>query len=156
MGSVQDYILLYLWLVWIRRIGRQEEFKIPLCNPSGGNLLRQSCQTSTTGLFCKNSQQPKHVDCFCKRAPPQTSDQILNADSTRGVVNVGCGWNVSAWNSWLQPGVQGSGWEFIKLKEILLPVEIYEKSYISPQYEIPLVVIRLGVTGLKKIRLVIS
>ena len=41
---VQDYILLYLCLVWIRRNRREEESKIPLCNPSGWNLLlRQSC-----------------------------------------------------------------------------------------------------------------
>ena len=62
------------------------------------NLLRQSCKTSMTELLCENSQWPKHVDFFCKRAPPQTSDWILNADPIRGAVNVGCGWNVSAWN----------------------------------------------------------
>ena len=58
-----------------------------------------------TELLCENSQQPKHVDCLCKRAPPHTSNRILNADPTRGAVNVGCGWNVSAWNSWPQAGV---------------------------------------------------
>ena len=42
---------------------------------------------------------------------------ILNKDLTRGVVNVGCGWNLSAWNSWLQAGVLGSGWDSIKLSE---------------------------------------
>ena len=55
-----------------------------------------------TELPRKNSQQPKHVDCFRKGAPPQTYDQILNVDPTNGVVNVGCGWNVSPWNSWPQ------------------------------------------------------
>ena len=81
--SIQVYILLHLSLVWIRRIGRQEEFKIPLCNFSGGNL-RQSCQTSTKELLCINSQEPKHNDCFGKKnPPPQTSDQILNVDPTR-------------------------------------------------------------------------
>ena len=49
--SVQDYTLMHLCLVWIRKIWRQEEFKIPLCNPSGGSLLRQSCQASTTELL---------------------------------------------------------------------------------------------------------
>ena len=63
--------------------------------------LRHSCQTSTTEFFCQNSQRPKHVDCFRKKPPPQTSDRILYADPTRGVVNVECGWNVSAWNLWL-------------------------------------------------------
>ena len=44
-----------------------------------------------------------------KKALPQTSDWILNADPTRGAVNVGCEVNASAWNSWTQAGVQGSG-----------------------------------------------
>ena len=68
------------------------------CNSSGGNLLIQSCQTSATELLCENSQWPKHVDCFHKSAPLQTSNQILNKDATRSVVDVGCGWNASAWN----------------------------------------------------------
>ena len=43
VGSVQDFTFLYLCLVWIRRVRTQKEFKIPLCDPSGGNLLlRQS------------------------------------------------------------------------------------------------------------------
>ena len=33
MGSVQDFILLFLRLVWTKRIRRQRESKIPLCNP---------------------------------------------------------------------------------------------------------------------------
>ena len=109
--------LFYLWLVWIRRIGGWQEFKIPLCNPSSGNLLRLSCQTSTMEFLCENSERPKYIDCFRKKAPPQTSDQILNADLTRAVVNVGC-----VWDSWPQAGVQGSGWDSIKLREILLMV----------------------------------
>ena len=59
--------LLYLCLVSIRRIKIQEEFKVPLCNSSGGNLLRQSCQTSTTKLLYMNSQRPKQVDCFSEK-----------------------------------------------------------------------------------------
>ena len=43
VGPVQDLIFLYLCLMWIRKIRTEEEFKIPLCSPSGGNLLfRQS------------------------------------------------------------------------------------------------------------------
>ena len=65
------------------------------------------------GALWENSQQPKHIDCFVKTVPQQTSDWSLNADPTRKVVNVGnvgCGWKLSAWNSWPQPGgVQGSG-----------------------------------------------
>ena len=56
-----------------------------LCNPSDGNLLCQSSRTPTTELPCKNSQRAKHIDCFRKRVPPQTSDWILNAGPTRGV-----------------------------------------------------------------------
>ena len=64
------------------------EFKITLCNPSGGNLLRQELQleffqTSTMKLLCENSQRPYHIDCFHNEAPPQTSDLIPNADPTR-------------------------------------------------------------------------
>ena len=109
--------------MWIMRIRRQEEFKILLCNPSGGNLLRQSCQTPTMELLLKNTQQPKLVDCFCKETPQQNFNQILNADPTRGVVHVGCGWNVSKWNSLPQASVQGSGWGSIR-KSIS-----YKKSY---------------------------
>ena len=71
MGSVRVYILLHLCLVLIRRIRRQEEFKIPLCNSGGGNLLRQSCQTSGT------KQRPKNVNCFRKKAPPQLRPELL-------------------------------------------------------------------------------
>ena len=67
MKLVQYNISLYLCLVWIRRIRRQEVFKISLCNPSCRILLRQSWQTSAMELLCKNSQQHKHVDCFCKK-----------------------------------------------------------------------------------------
>ena len=81
VGLVPDYILLYLCLVQIRRIRRQE-FKISLRNPSGRNLLRQSYQTSTTELLSKNSQRPKRIDCFCKKAPSQNSDWILSVDPT--------------------------------------------------------------------------
>ena len=54
-------------------------------------------------------QRPRNVDCFLKKAPPQSSNWTLNADPTRGAVNVGCGWNASARNSSPQAGIQGSG-----------------------------------------------
>ena len=137
--SVQVYILLYLRLVWIRRIRRQEEFKIPMCNSSGGNLLRQSCQTSMTELL---SSPPKHVDCFRKKTPPQTSDWILNADPTRGAAKVECGWNVSAWNSWCR----------LVWKELVESVSNYKKSCFW-WYGNPICGDSTGSTGLKKIRL---
>ena len=84
----------------------------------------------------------KHNDYFCKRAPPQTSNWILNVDLTRGVVNVGCGWNASAWNLWSQTGVQGNGWDSQTIRNLN-----------SGDMGILLVVIQLGVTGSKKIRL---
>ena len=61
---------------------------ISLCNSSGGNLLRQSCQTSMIKLL---SSPPKHADCFLKKTPPHTLDRILNADLTRGAAKVECG-----------------------------------------------------------------
>ena len=39
----------------------------------------ESCQASTMELFCKNSQQPKDVDYFCKKAPSQMLDWTPNA-----------------------------------------------------------------------------
>ena len=68
-----------------------------------------SCQTSTTELLCVNRQQPKHVDCFRKKSPPQTSDWIYNADTTKGATKVGCGWNASAWNLCPWAGVEVIG-----------------------------------------------
>ena len=40
----ERFFLIVFVLVRIKRIRKQEELKIPLCNPSGENLLRQSCQ----------------------------------------------------------------------------------------------------------------
>ena len=94
-GQSKIFILLSLSSVWIKRIGRQEGgggwFKILLCKPSGGNLLRQSIrvshlefrQTSTMELLCYNSQWAYHFDCFRKKASSQTSDLIPNADPTK-------------------------------------------------------------------------
>ena len=65
---------LFLLVVEIKKIRRQREFKISLCNYSGGKLLHrpslsydkprshlESCQTScaksTMEFFCKNSQR---------------------------------------------------------------------------------------------------
>ena len=44
-----------------------------------------------------------------KKAPAQTSDQIPNANPTRGAMNLGCGQTPSAWKWQTQAGVQGSG-----------------------------------------------
>ena len=60
-------------------------------------------------------------------------------DLTKVVVNVGCAWNVSAWNSWLQAGIQGSSYQTIR-------------NLTSGDIGIPLVVIQLGVTRMKKTR----
>ena len=45
-GQSKVFILLSLSLVRIKRTRRQGEFKIPLCNRSGGNILRQSIRVS--------------------------------------------------------------------------------------------------------------
>ena len=39
----------------------------------------ESCQTTTIEFFWKNSQQPKDLDYFRKKAPPQMFNWILNA-----------------------------------------------------------------------------
>ena len=38
-----------------------------------------------TELLRESSQRPEHVDCFHRKAPLQTSDQIPNADPVGGV-----------------------------------------------------------------------
>ena len=43
MKSVQDFIFLFLCLVLIKRVTRQGESKINLCNPSGRKLLLRPC-----------------------------------------------------------------------------------------------------------------
>ena len=67
------------------------------------------CQTSTMELLTEKSRWEKHVDCFHKKVPLQTSDQVPNVDLTRGAVNLGSGWTTKAWNWQQQAGVQGSG-----------------------------------------------
>ena len=122
--------------MWIRRVRRQEELKIPLCNPSGGKLLRQSCQTSAMELLCENSQRPKHVDCFRKKAPLQTSDWILNAESK---------WVECKCMEFVAAGLCARKW-----------LRLYQttRNATSGDIGIRLVVIWLGVADLEKIRLV--
>ena len=63
-----------------------------MCNPSGGNLVRQELPNINDRASLR--QQPTvQTQCFRKNAPPQTSNQILYTDPTRGASNVGCGWN---------------------------------------------------------------
>ena len=94
MGSVQDFhLIVFVFGVnqenW--KAGEGGGFNILMCNPSGGNLLRQSIrvshlefrQTSTMELLCYNSQWAYHFDCFRKKASSQTSDLIPNADPTK-------------------------------------------------------------------------
>ena len=50
----------------------------------------ESCQTSKMELFCENSQGPKDVDCFRKKAPPQMSEWIQNAPPIGKVLQI-CG-----------------------------------------------------------------
>ena len=99
MGSVQEFILLLLCLAWIKRIRRQREFKISLCNTSRGSPFRESQFRNLPNM---NDGAPlrkqRTVDCFFRKAPPQTPNRIPSADPTRGSVNLGDGWTASAWN----------------------------------------------------------
>ena len=102
-GSVQDYILLYLCLVWTRR-NRREELNIPLCNPSGGNrLLRQNCTQNSVKHQRQSSSAKAANDLNMLTVPAkrfhQTFDWIASADLTGGALSVGCGWTAIAWNS---------------------------------------------------------
>ena len=80
-----------------------------------------------------------HLDCFHKKL----HHRPRNTDPTRGVVNVGWGWNASALESCPQTGVKGS-------------LRFYQaiRNLTFGDMGIPLVVIRLGVIGLKKTKLV--
>ena len=62
----------------------------------------EPCQTSPMEIFCKNSHQPRDVDYFGKKVPPQMYNLILNALPIEKVLQI---WGLAK----LQ--VQGSGWE---------------------------------------------
>ena len=111
------FYLLVLCLVYIKRIRRQGESKIPCVTPEteslSSDLLQtivsywreshiEPCQTSPMEIFCKNSHQPRDVDYFGKKVPPQMYKLILNALPIEKELQI---WGVAK----LQ--VQGSGWE---------------------------------------------
>ena len=144
MGSVQDFILLFLCLVWIKIIRRQWEFRIPLCNPSGEKLLRQNhtwnlVKHQRRSSSAKAANGLNTLTVFGKIAPPQTSNQIPNADPNNGVVIFfwwGRRWTASTWNWQPQTGVDGSGWG-----------SNYKKSYF---WWLTATVILLGVAAWEK------
>ena len=140
MGLVQDYILLDLCLTWNRRNMREEEFKIPLCNPSDGNvLLRQSCNQN----FVKHQQTPTALTCWLFPQKGSTSNWTASADLTGGAVSVGCEW-ISTHGIPSHRPVQ---------KEAVDVESNYKKSYFWwPGMGILLVVIWMGVTRSEKAR----
>ena len=108
---------------------------MPLCNSGAGNLLRQNCQTSTMKLLCINSQQPKHVDCFCKKS--STTD--LRSDFKCGSAQRGC--KSGVWVKCKCLNFVAVGW--CRRKELRLYQTITNLT--TGDMGIPLVVIWLGV-----------
>ena len=53
-------------------------------------------------LLCENTQRPQHVDYFRKKGKRCLVDVWLDSkfipEVNEGAVNVGCGWNGSAWD----------------------------------------------------------
>ena len=72
-------------------LGGRRSSRFPCVIPVVETSSDKSWQTLTTELLWDNSQRPKHVDCFFKKAPSQAFDWVSNADPTRGAANVGCG-----------------------------------------------------------------
>ena len=130
VGSVQDFI--FCFCVWCRSrelggwMSRRFPCVTPVIESFSSDLLQarsywtesllESCQISTMELFRKNSQQPKDVNCFCKKAPfADVQPDSKCTSNFKGAVNVGCSWTARAWNLYLQAGAQGSNWDSIKL-----------------------------------------
>ena len=81
-------------LMWIKITKRQDEFKILLCNFSGGKILHRASVSYTKLLgrvafrilqkihnevpHRENSQRPQDIDCFHRKAPQQTLNWIPN------------------------------------------------------------------------------
>ena len=81
MGSVQNFILLFLYLVWLQRIRRQvcpQWWRAPQTRSHS-----EFRQTSTTELLCENSQRTCHVDCFHKEARGRGGLQLHGIGSSR-------------------------------------------------------------------------
>ena len=112
---VQDFILLFCVWCKSRELGDRGSSRFSFVTPvmetfsSDRVVFRIPSNISDGALL--------HIDCFRKKAPPQTSDRTPNTDPTGGGVNVGCVWTAGAWNSLSQAGVQESGWGSIKLWE---------------------------------------
>ena len=81
----------YCSCVWCesRKSGGKGSSRFPCVNPM--------VETSSHRVTFRNPSNI--VDCFRRKAPPQTSNRIPNRDPTRRDVNLGYGWTASAWNS---------------------------------------------------------
>ena len=70
---------------------------IPVVETSSDRVTFRILSNINDGAPNSLRKQPTlTVDCFRKKAPPQTSDQIPNADLARGTVDLACGWTTSA------------------------------------------------------------
>ena len=146
LGSVKDFIFLYLCLVWIRRIRTQEEFKILLCNPSGGNLLLRQRIPSNIIDGAPLWKQPTALTCilFLQKSP--TTDLLPDSKWESDWRRCECGvWVHCKCMELVAEGLCTKKW--LRFDQTI-------RNLTSGDLEIPLVVIRLGVTGLKKTRVV--
>ena len=105
----------------------------------------ESCQTFRMVLLCENNRRPQQVDYFRKKAQPQIFDWIPNAPPIRGAVKVGWRQIASAWS--LQAPVCNRRL-ICTVRQLRLDQAI--RNLTCGDLEIPLVVIGLGVTGLRE------
>ena len=89
-GVSPRFHLIVLCLVWIKRIRRQREFKILLCNPSGGNLLLRQSHMYNPVKHQWWSSFAKTANVITPRLLPQKSPTTDVRQDYRGAVNVGC------------------------------------------------------------------
>ena len=144
-GVSPRYHLIVLCLVWIKRIRRQGEFT-PLVQTSSDRVAFRILSNIIDGALPRKQPTPFTHWLFFQKSPPWTSDLTPNVNLTRGAVN----------------GVGGGGVHCRCMELVAVGwctrmwLRLYQtiRNLSSGDLGIPLVVIRLGVTRLKKPRVV--
>ena len=93
-GSIQKFHPLVLWLMWMKRIRRQGESKIPLCNLSDGKLLRSVSYNNLLDRVAFKILSIIHDGAFPFLEKSSTADVRLDSKCTsdwKSAVNVGVG-----------------------------------------------------------------
>ena len=121
---IQDYIL-YLFLVWIRRNKREEDSKIPLCNPSGWNLLLRQSRPRNSVKHQRRSSSAKTANSL----------DMLIVSSKRLHQRPPTGMQVCIWQDvlwvWVVGGLLVHGIRIRRLvqKEVVKVGSNYKRSY---------------------------